>query len=583
MHHTQAKKLAQLLKEALDHLWPDHRLSVEELYSHIGEAPQIEMGHFAFACFPLAKILKMGPPQISQKLALKISEKRYDWLDDVKSQGPYLNFDLHPGSLALELLPEILGHHFFQKPLTLTSPKTMIEYSQPNTHKVLHVGHMRNLCLGNALVRLGRYADQEIIAVTYPGDVGTHVAKTLWYMKYHCKEEAPNDETKGAWLGEIYTLASHKLEDEKGTSKEQDNRKQLTEILKQLEKAEGDFYELWKETRQWSLDLMNKAYKWADVSFERWFFESEVDTPSLELMKQYYKEGLLVEDQGAIGMDLSEDKLGFCLLIKSDGTGLYATKDVALAKKKFEDFGIEKNIYIVDNRQTRHFQQVFKVLEKIGFEQASQCYHLQYDVVELPDGAMSSRKGNIVPLMDLIDEMQATIKLRFLDKYEGKWSKEEIQQTSKEIANGAIKYGMIRVDNNRKIIFDKDEWLKLDGETGPYLQYVCARIQSMVEKQSTDCPPDFEKLVSKPEVKLLLKLSFFNHYVLNSYKNMKTATLCTYLYELGKLFNHFYTQCPIGKCEDEGLKSSRLELTKATGEVMKKGIELLGIPTPKRM
>lgn len=583
MHHTQAEKIAQLLKEGLDQLWPEHGLAVEKLYSHIGEAPQIEMGHFAFACFPLAKALKMGPAQISQQLAEKILESKPEWIESIKAQGPYLNFNLRPGPFAFELLPDILDHAFFQKPLTRNNPKTMIEYSQPNTHKVLHVGHMRNLCLGNALVRLGRYVDQEILAVTYPGDVGTHVAKTLWYLKYHCQESAPSDELKGAWLGELYTLATHKLEDERATDKEESNRQQLTEILKQLEKGAGEFYELWKETRQWSLRLMEKAYDWADVSFERWFFESEVDAPSLELMKKYYQEGLLVEDQGAIGMDLSEDKLGFCLLIKSDGTGLYATKDVALAKKKFEEFGIEKNIYIVDNRQARHFQQVFKVLEKIGFQQASQCYHLQYDVVELPDGAMSSRKGNIVPLMELIEQMQSTIKERYLDKYKNEWSEEEIQLTAKQVANGAIKYGMIRMDNNRKIVFDKNEWLKLDGETGPYLQYVCARIQSMAAKQKTQFPPDFEKLQTTPELKLLLKLSFFNQSALTSYQNMKTATLCTYLYELGKTFNHFYTQCPIGKCEDEGLKSARLSLARATGEVMKKGLELLGIPTPQRM
>lgn len=583
MHHNQSKKISQLIKKGLDQLWPEHGLSLEDIYSHVGEAPQIEMGHFAFACFPLAKILKMGPPQISQKLAESINQSAPEWLQAAKPQGPYLNFDVFPQSLASELLPEILSHDFFIKPLTQNSPKTMIEYSQPNTHKVLHVGHMRNLCLGNALVRLGRYSDQDIVAVTYPGDVGTHVAKTLWYMKYHCQEKPPVDDSKGAWLGQIYTLANHKLEDEKGSEKEETNRQQLTEILKQLEKGEGEFYKLWKETREWSLDLMNKAYDWADVLFDRWFFESEVDGPSLELMKQYYKEGLLKEDQGAIGMDLSEDKLGFCLLIKSDGTGLYATKDVALAKKKFEEFGVEKNIYVVDNRQALHFKQVFKVLEKIGFEQASQCYHLQYDVVELPDGAMSSRKGNIVPLMELIEQMESTIKERYLDKYMGEWPEEEIETTAKQVANGAIKYGMIRVDNNRKIVFDKNEWLKLDGETGPYLQYVCARIQSMVQKQKTDAAPDFEKLQDKVEVKLLLKLSFFNQSVLNSYQNMKTATLCSYLYELGKLFNHFYTQCPIGKCEDEGLKSARLQLAKSTGEVMKKGLELLGIPTPQRM
>src|SRR5690606_12590649 len=293
----------------------------------------------------------------------------------------------------------VLDGSFFKRDILDQNPKTMIEYSQPNTHKVLHVGHMRNLCLGNALIRMGRSIAADIIAVTYPGDVGTHVAKCLWYLKKHQDTPVPDGtpEEKGAWLGQIYTKATHKLDDELGTEKEDQNRAELTAILKQLESGSGEYYDLWRETREWSLRLMEKAYSWADVKFDRWFFESEVDAPSLKFAKELFEKGVLVKDQGAIGMDLSDDKLGFCLLIKSDGTGLYATKDVQLAKVKFEEFKVEKSVYIVDNRQAHHFKQVFKVLEKIGFKQAKDCFHLAYDVVELPDGAMSSRKGNIVP------------------------------------------------------------------------------------------------------------------------------------------------------------------------------------------
>lgn len=585
LHNQISADLARLLFKAIEQMGhsPEQLgLSLFDLYRQIGEAPNFEMGHFAFGCFPLAKALKKGPPQIAKDLLEKVEQQNASFLSKVEAQGPYLNFTLTPESLASALLPEILSGAHFQKELTHDRPKTMIEYSQPNTHKILHVGHMRNLCLGNALVRIGRYANQDITAVTYPGDVGTHVAKTLWYLKYHQKEEAPK-ENKGAWLGELYTKATHKLEDEKGTPKEDENRKLLTEILKQLEAKSGEFFEIWKETRQWSLDLMNEAYDWADVVFDRWFFESEVDAPSLSLMKDYYNQGVLVEDQGAIGMDLSEDKLGFCLLIKSDGTGLYATKDVALAKKKFEEFKIEKNIYIVDNRQARHFQQVFKVLEKIGFEQAKNCYHLQYDVVELPDGAMSSRQGNIVPLMTLIHQMEQTITERYLEKYRGDWSDEEIQETATMVANGAIKYGMIRVDNNRKIVFDMNEWLKLDGETGPYLQYVHARIHSLSEKIQSKAAPAYDQLTHPAELKLLVKLCAFNQVVLSCSQGLKTIHLCSYLYELGKLFNHFYVECPIGKLDNPELQCARLHLAQACGAVMAKGLELLGIEAPLKM
>ena len=190
-----------------------------------------------------------------------------------------------------------------------------------------------------------------------------------------------------------------------------------------------------------------------------------MDSPSVDLIKKYFAEGKLTKDQGAIGMDLSEDKLGFCLLLKSDGNGLYATKDVLLAQEKFKEFDIQKNLYIVDVRQSLHFKQVFKVLEKVGFEESKSCHHIDYEFVEVPDGAMSSRKGNIVPLMDLIKNMENTITKNYLEKYRGDWSDEEISSTAKDIANGAIKYGMVRMDNNRKIVFEMDEWLKLDGES----------------------------------------------------------------------------------------------------------------------
>ena len=271
---------------------------------------------------------------------------------------------------------------------------------------------------------------------------------------------------KGGWLGALYSKAHLTLEDQRGTDKEESNRTELTKILKEIESGSGEYFDLWKETREWSLELMNKVYSWAGVKFDRWYFESEMDSPSVEMMKKLYEEGKLIESEGAIGMDLSDDKLGFCLLLKSDGNGLYSTKDVMLAQHKFEEFDIQQNFYVVDVRQSLHFKQVFKVLEKIGFEQHQNCHHIEYDFVETPGGAMSSRKGNIIPLIDLVNQMESMVKENYLEKYRGDWSDEEINETASKIANGAIKYGMVRMDSNRKIVFDMNEWLKIDGESG---------------------------------------------------------------------------------------------------------------------
>ena len=573
------QKIQSLVKKALP-----SDCQTMDITRFISEPPNLEMGHYALGCFFLAGALKKSPAAIATELSENLNSDTF--FIEIKAKGPYLNFKLSPLALKNELFPSLLDESFFKRKLINCPQKTMVEYSQPNTHKILHVGHMRNLCLGDAVVRLMKFAGDDVIRCTYPGDVGTHVAKCLWYLKKESLTPPEgSDEIKGEWLGKIYALANERLEKEKGTEKEQKNRTELTEILKQLEKDEGEYFKDWKKTRQWSLKLMQKAYEWAGVNFDRWFFESEVDSASVKYIYELFNQGLLIKDKGALGMDLSDDKLGFCLLLKTDGTGLYATKDVQLAKKKFEEFGIEKSIYVVDNRQARHFSQVFKVLEKLGIKQAKNCYHLQYDVVELPDGPMSSRKGNIIPLMELISKMESKIIGDYLEKYRGDWSDQEIQETARKISAAAIKYGMTRMDNNRKIIFNMDEWLSLEGETGPYLQYVCARIKSILDKSETVNLLDvnFDELTHKYELSLAVKLSYFNDIVLTSAEGMKTSLLCSYLSQIGKLFNAFYAECPIMKAETENLKNARLILAESVHKTLKQGLDLLGIETPKRM
>ncbi len=580
MHNEIKLKIAKEIESSIKESFDDVELKIEDIYNGLSETPNLKMGQFAFACFPLAKALKSSPVEIAKKIHSAINKS--DDIQEVLLQGPYVNFKVSPILYGKSVIDQMVSKDFFKKELTKDKFKTMIEYSQPNTHKEMHVGHMRNLCLGNAIVKIKSYCDQEVIPVTYPGDSGTHVAKCLWYLKYHSKEDTPK-ENKGEWLGKIYSTANLKLEDELGTDKEERNREQLTEILKELHSEKGEFYDLWKETREWSLELMKQTYDWASVEFDRWFFESEMDQPSVDICNEYYEKGVFIKDQGAIGVNLEEEKLGFCILIKSDGTGLYATKDVALAKKKFEEFGVQKNIYIVDSRQAFHFKQVFKVLEKIGFEQAKDCYHLPYEMVELKNGAMSSRKGNVVPLFDLITQMQHKITTQYLEKYRGEWSDEDIETTAKMIANGAIKYGMVKMDNNRKIVFDMDEWLKLDGDTGPYLQYVHARISSLLQKNGEpESIVNYDTLEKDQEIALLNKLSHFNDIVFKSHESFKTNTLTTYLYELCKLFNSFYADCPISSSEKD-LKNARLALSLAVKNTVAKGLSLIGIQAPEKM
>lgn len=578
-HHDQFRlKLAESLSPVIEKTF-NCSFPVAKVYELFGATPSREAGDLAFPLFLVAKEAKTNPAQAAKTLAEAVTSLP-SFVTDKKAMGPYLNFFFNFSEIGSSLVPDINSGKFFKTKLSENTPKTMIEYSQPNTHKEMHVGHMRNLCLGDALIKLHRYSGFDIVASTFPGDVGTHVAKCLWYLKFRYKGETPSTR-KGAWLGSMYSTAHNKLEEERGTPQEADNREKLTMILKQLEQKSGEFYDLWVETRQWSIDLMNEVYKWADVKFDVWYWESEVDSDSVKLAREWHKKGLFVEDQGAIGVNLEEYKLGFCMLLKTDGNGLYATKDIELARRKFQDYKIEKNIYVVDKRQEHHFKQVFKVLELMGFENAKKCFHLQYDFVELPDGAMSSRKGNIIPLQALIENMVQMIKDQYLARYKGDWSESEIEHTAQIVAKGAIKYGMTRIDPSKKIVFDMQEWLKLDGESGPYIQYAYARINSMVKKLG-ETKSDKIMTDTPQERELVATLMNFHHVVQQATEQYKPSVLTSYLYDLSRAYNSFYAECPVGSAA-EPLRSSRLHLSRASAEVLKKGLALLGIEAPERM
>ncbi|MBT3237015.1 MAG: arginine--tRNA ligase [Bdellovibrionales bacterium] len=579
--------LAQMAIDGISKSFPEldsDEMTCEILYEQLSPAPNLTMGHIALPCFPLAKLLRKSPPQIAQALAPKIETDKI--ISQVKQVGPYLNFILTPQSLGEMVVEPIICGDYFERQLVSETQTIMLEYSQPNTHKELHVGHMRNLSLGSALVSLNRQVGNKVVAVTYPGDVGTHVAKSLWYLKNCYQGDIPTS-NQGTFLGKIYQEANQTLDSEQDLGRKENNKEQLTLILKELEQGEGEYFKLWQKTREWSLELFKKSYHWSRVEFDRWYWESEMDRPSIEMALNYYQQGVLIKDQGAIGMDLSKEEqdLGFCMLIKSDGTGLYATKDIALAMEKLQEYQLDSNLYLVDKRQAFHFQQVFKTLEKLGFKQANKCRHLAYDFVELPEGPMSSRAGNIVPLMELVESMEQKIKDDYLHSYQKDWSKEQINSTASAIADGAIKYGMIRIDNNRKIVFEMEEWLKLEGETGPYLQYVHARINSLTSKQAfnPETPVDWKQLEQQVEISLMLLLMRFNQVLVQAATQYKTMAMTSYLYDLGKLYNRFYAECPVGKADTEKRKEARLALSKACQRILAKGLESLNIIAPEQM
>ena len=296
MHEKVRVKLSELIVLAFKKI--DITVEAGNVYKTLVEPPNLELAHLAFGCFIVSKELKKSPAAVSTELCQSITTN-FNLADygvqSVVAAGPYLNFKVTPEFLYQNVVADILDLSYFKRELMsqALSQKTMIEYSQPNTHKELHVGHMRNLCLGDSLIRLMRraYGNEKIISTTFPGDVGTHVAKCLWYIKNHVSEfefqQKSQTEERGEWLGRMYSAGNLKLEDEANIPEQfERNKKQLTEILKQLEHQSGEFFDLWKETRQWSVDLMNKVYQWAGVEFDRWYWESEVDAASVETVKK---------------------------------------------------------------------------------------------------------------------------------------------------------------------------------------------------------------------------------------------------------------------------------------------------------
>jgi arginyl-tRNA synthetase len=588
LHDPFKSEIATLAYEALNDLSKKLNLSLSisilEIYQTLSTPPTFSLGQAALPCFPYAKIFKQPPQKIAQELSERLNQKTKLFVEHVQSEGPYLNFFCNFNRLGEHIDKEISNDCYFYKTLlsNTETEKIVVEYSQPNTHKALHVGHMRCLVLGDAVCNLLQYVGHKVVRATFPGDLGNHVAKILWYITHPTPKALPT-ENKTRWLGQMYAEADDAFKGAKGTPLEAEIKKDMSEILAQLSNASGMYYDLWKKTREWSLDELKAIYSWLNSYFDAWYFESECEKPSIKLVQKKYEEGFFVKDNGAIGIDLSQWKLGFAMLLKSDGNGLYLTKDIDLIMRKFSDPEVTKSIYIVDSRQKLHFQQLFKIAELMGYPQAAKSSHLSYETVNTEDGKpFSSRQLNGLQLTDLKEKMEEKVKIDYLQRYRGTWLDEDIQHTAENITIGALKYGMLRVDNTTQINFSLTEWLKLDGETGPYLQYVHARCSSIIEKLGVPSNKIEFCLTEIYEQELLFLLSRFHDHVLLAAQQYRPSLIANYLYDLAKSFNRFYENCPIRSAEHNA-KQSRLKLVKITQAIIQQGLKLLGIPAPQKM
>ncbi len=554
------KKTIQFLNKELKETLNENTLKVP---------PSLDLGDYTFPCFILSKKLKKSPEDISKNLE-KI--KLPNFINKLESNGPYLNIFLNKAEFIENTIKNILketkeyGYSNIGK-----NKKVMVEFYNQNTHKVIHVGHLRNTVIGNFLVNLYNFTNYKTIPVSYLGDIGTHVAKSIWALeKFHKGDKLPKN--KGKYMGEIYVKANRELE------KNKKYKEEVSEILKKLESGDPHLTKIWRETRKWSLDEFKEIAKQLNIKIERYFLESEVEKPGQKIVDDLIKKKIAYEDEGAILIDLEKYNLKKFLLRKSDGTSLYSTKDLALAKIKFNEYRINESIYVTGDEQKFYFQQLFRTLDIIGFKKS--MIHVPHGQVKLKGGSISSRTGRVELYEDFYDKvLQKTIK-DLKSRYKS-WTKTKTERIATEIVLGAIKFTMLNQDSNKDIIFDMEKALSFEGDTCPYLQYSNARINSILKKVKADTP-NYKLVKNKVEFKLIKKLSSFPEIIKKSKEKNSPHTLTNYILELARIFNEFYHSCHINQSE-KGLKGARIEMIKATQQVFRNTFTILNIPLPKEM
>lgn len=463
--------------------------------------------------------------------------------------------------------------------------RIMVEFSQPNTHKAFHVGHLRSAILGDVLCRVIDAAGYDVVRANYYGDIGLHVIKWLWnYMKHHAGEVPPADTTR--WMGDLYAEASRRLEDDPGLEIE------VRDVYARWDQRDPEIVALWEKTRQWSLDGFNHIYEVLDIHFDRDYANSEAEQPGKQLVEELIQKGIAIDERPdgpvIVKIDdllgLAKEKYRVLVVLRSDNTALYSTEDLALAKLKFNEHDLERSLYVVDVRQSLHFQQVFKTLEIAGYPWAERCIHIPYELVNLPGNVvMASREGTVVLLEDLIREATS----RALAVVEEKNPSLEVEQklaVAQAVGIGAIKYPMLARENNRLVTFDWQTALDFNGQAAPYIQYAHVRATSILRRVEETIPEDARprRVLEPTEIQLIDWIARVPGEVQRAATEYKPLIIANLAYELARAFSDFYTQCPVLKAEPN-IRDFRLRLVSSARQSIANCLAMLGIQAPDVM
>jgi arginyl-tRNA synthetase len=469
--------------------------------------------------------------------------------------------------------------------------RVMLEFSHPNTHKAFHVGHLRGTILGDAICRILEFSGMQVVRANYPGDMGLHVIKWLWgYLKYHNGEAPSTDITK--WMGEVYADASKRLEEDP------DLEAEVRAVYARWDQRDPEVVALWEKTREWSLEGFRQMYGVLDVRFDKYYFNSQEEGPGKQEVEKLIQAGIATDERpqgGAVVVKIDEvlgltkEQYRTSVVLRSDGTALYATEDLALVKHKFSDYpDMTRSLYLVDVRQSLHFTQVFKILEIAGYANATKCGHIAYELVTLPGNVvMSSREGTVVLLEDLIREAVTRAREEARKKnpsLEG----EQLESVAKAVGLGALKYPIVARENTKLVTFDWQSALDFNGQAAPYIQYAHVRCNSILRKSKAerskpgldDVPFDYG--LNPAEIQLIDLISRFPGEVQRAAAEYKPLIIATIAYDIAKAFAGFYDTCPVVQAAPQ-VREARLRLVTATKYVLANALALLGITAPEVM
>jgi arginyl-tRNA synthetase len=468
-----------------------------------------------------------------------------------------------------------------------TNQLVMVEFSQPNTHKAMHVGHMRTMLLGDVIANILSFSGTNVVRANYFGDFGRDVIKWMWNFKKRHFGETPPETNVTQWMGDLYAESTHMLEEDP------DGEKEILEMFARWEVGDKEIRQLWKQTRQWSLDGFNEIYEIFNIDFDQVYYESQMEEKAKDVVQQLIEAGIATDERSQDGpvivkldeqLGLEDETYRVLVLMRSDSTTLYGAWDLVLAKQKFSDYPLDRSIYVVDVRQSLHFTQVFKTLELAGWENAEKVYHLPYEIVRLPGNVtMSSREGTVVLLEDLINE---AIQRAYEVSQERNPDLDENtrQEVAKAVGIGAIKYPLLARDNTKVATFDWETALDFNGHAAPYIQYAYVRTNSLLKRAEESLPDSLvpQHELDTKEVELIEMISEWPQVVQRAAQDFKTLYVTNHAYELARAFNEFYNTCPVLKAEPE-VRDFRLRLVTAAREAIGSSLRVLNIPVPEVM